>query len=221
MDLAGLMEDFVSAVQFLPEYEEILCGEYRETERLIQDLLHFAELYEYDGQKAEELAERLTAARRRRRAIKNEQYRLYQFQTSIGSAVNRKKAADALSEIRRREGGREPSWTRRKSTGAPTPRCRQRSLAACLSTFRTSGTIWPAMTRRSRTSWSRWNATAATPPRGTSTSGASGSSALTVVTGSRNWLPYSCLRSASTARPCGRPARRSWGRWRSERGLQQ
>ena len=55
MDLAGLMEDFVSAVQFLPEYEEILCGEYRETERLIQDLLHFAELYEYDGQKAEEL----------------------------------------------------------------------------------------------------------------------------------------------------------------------
>ena len=105
VDWIELMQNLTYVIAMLPAYKEQLQTDQMMADQMIIDLMHFVELYEYDDRNALDIMEKIHEARKERRIVKNELYRVERFQNAVGSNTIAIRCKDALKQIQSKEAG--------------------------------------------------------------------------------------------------------------------
>lgn len=105
VDWIELMQNLTYVIAMLPAYKEQLQTDQMMVDQMIIDLMHFVELYEYDDHNALDIMEKIHEARKERRIVKNELYRVERFQNAVGSNTIAIRCKDALKQIQSKEAG--------------------------------------------------------------------------------------------------------------------
>ena len=82
------LQNFSYIMANIHDYKEQLCTAESEQDQTIIDLLYFIEFYDLDESQEHEILIKVKMARKQRRDIKNELYRIGQFTSSIGTNNN-------------------------------------------------------------------------------------------------------------------------------------
>ena len=105
VDWIELLQNLTYVIAMLPSYREQLQTDQMMADQMIIDLMHFVELYEYDDRNALDIVEKIHEARKERRIVKNELYRVEKFQNAVGSNTIAIRCKDALKQIQSKETG--------------------------------------------------------------------------------------------------------------------